>query len=524
MHPKKVLETSSNLQVSLVGVVMSIAQKVNSHECVIPQRGRKNLRAVAAGFAVLLLFNACSLGKEYTYSEVMFQHGFRQPARPADEQFPHKPDLSSLKGPLSVMEAVRIAFRNNPDISLAIARIRESEAVVDEANAAFWPSLSYYAEYTRADAPSIYLFKKIDQRSLPSGVDFNDPGRIDNYELGLAGSFNVYKGGRDLLRKKMAASGLQMEQLDRLAVENALTASVIHAYYNVLTAQDYVAIAHEALKTVELQLQIMSVQFKGGAVLKSDVLSLEVRLAEAKENAVRAENNYQLSLSALANLLGANPDTPIRLSGEQWKPEDVFPDYRAGVLEALRRRPELLQARQRLVHAAMAVDMEKAGYLPTINAHGKYYYDDSDPGFDRNRANWTAGALMDWNLFSGFGTKSAVERAKAALEQMYAADRKATLAVQLDVKTAYLKLSEANARRAVAQAGVAHAEESFHLVKREYEGGTAVITRYLDAELALNAARMRDVSARYDVKKADADVRRALGYFVSEDPEALDER
>ncbi len=508
----------------MVGVVMSIPQKVNSHECVIPQRGRKNLRAVAAGFAIALMLNACTLGKEYTYNEVISQHGFRQPARPADEQFPHKADLSSLKGPLSVMEAVRIALCNNPDIGLAIARIRETEAMMDEANAAFWPTLSYYTEYARADAPSMYLFKKIDQRSLPSGVDFNDPGRIDNYELGLTGSLNVYQGGGDLLRKKMAASGLQMEQLDRLAVENALAASVIHAYYNILTAQDFVAIAHDALKTVEAQLQIMSVRFQGGAVLKSDVLSLEVRVAEAQENAVRAENNCQLSLSALANLLGANPDTPIRLSGEQWKPEDVFPDYQAGVFEALRRRPELLQARQRLVHAAMAVDMEKAGYLPTINAHGKYYYDDSQPGFDRDRANWAAGAVLDWNFFSGFGTKSAVQRAKAALEQMYAADRKATLAVQLDVKTAYLKLSEANARRAVAQAGVAHAEESFRLVKREYEGGTATVTRYLDAELALNAARIRDVSARYDVKKAEADVCRALGYFVSADPEASDER
>ena len=73
-------------------------------------------------------------------------------------------------------------------------------------------------------------------------------------------------------------------------------------------------------------------------------------------------------------------------------------------------------------------------------------------------------------------------------------------------------MSEAKARLSVAKASVAQAEESLNLVRIQYEGGSATITRYLDAELALNTVRVRETSAVYDLRKARADIGRALGY------------
>ncbi len=475
-------------------------------------KGFSQISLGLVGVVVFVPLLGCAASKEYTYEKVMSEYGskpleVKQQARTAFE-----PDLTAVERPISIYDAIRVALRNNPDIELAISRIKQSEAIIDEANAAFWPVFSFYTEYTRADAPSVFLFKKLDQRGLPSPIDFNDPGKLENFEAGFSARYNIYRGGRDLLRSKMAETGLRIDQLDRLAVENALVASVIQVYYNVLAARDFIKIAHDSVETVHTQLQVMTVKFKGGGVLKSDVLSLEVRLAQARENVIKAENNYKLSLSALANLLGADPDTNIALSGAEWQPVELPGDYRAGLLEALGKRPELLKARQKLVQTAMALDMKKAGYLPSVNAQAKYYSDDSGLEYDKKRANWMAGAVFDWDIFAGFSTKAGVQKARAVLDQMFAADRKTTLSIQLDVKTAYLRFSEAKARLAVAQASVAQAEESLNLVKKQYEGGSATITRYLDAELALHTARVRDTSAQYDMKKAQADIGRALGY------------
>ena len=463
-------------------------------------------------FAASLLSCGCTVNKDYSYERIAAEYGLELSETKAAAKPEFKPDLSCLEKPVSVLDSIRIAIYNNPDIDIAISSIRQAEAAIDEANAAFWPAFSFYTEYTKADSPSTYLFKKIDQRKLPAGTDFNDPGKIENFEMGFSARYNIYNGGRDVLRKRMAETGLEIGRLDWLSVENALVASVIQAYYNTLAVLDFIAIANESVKTVDSQLRIMIVKYKAGGALKSDILSLEVRLARAGENAIRAENNYKLSVAALANLLGADADTKIELSGAEWYPVELPSDYNAGIIEAFGMRPELLKVRQQLIQSKMALDMEKNGYMPRLDARGKYYSDDSGLSYYSDRANWAAGIILNWDIFTGFNTTARVEKARAVLNQMLAADRKATQAIQLDVKTSYLRLSGAKARLAVAEASVAQAEESLNLVRKQYEGGSATITRYLNAELAFNTARVRDRSAFYDCKKAQADIGRALGF------------
>jgi outer membrane protein len=108
-----------------------------------------------------------------------------------------------------------------------------------------------------------------------------------------------------------------------------------------------------------------------------------------------------------------------------------------------------------------------------------------------------------------------VDQAKSALDEMFAHDRKTTQTVQLDLKSAYLSLAEAKARIEVTRAIVEQAEESLSLVKKEYEGGSATITRYLEAESALNRARILARAAYYDREKSLASVGRGLGYWAN---------
>lgn len=461
-------------------------------------------------FPVVIL--GCTTGKDYTYESIVTEYNLERYETTPGQQTEPEADLSYLKRPISILDGIRIAIHNNPDMDIAISRIRQSEATIDEANAAFWPLLSFYTEYVKADSPSTYLSKIIDQRKLASETDFNYPGRIENFETGLSARWNIYNGGRDVLRKKMSEIGLEIDRLDRLTVENALTASVIQTYYSVLAAKDFIRIARESVATVEDELRVMLVKFKAGGALKSDILSLEVRLAQTRENLIRAQNNYKLTLAALANLMGADADTDIELSGAEWQPVELPADYNDGIVAALGIRPELFKARKQIIQSRMALDMEKGGYLPRLDVQGRYYSDDPGLSYSSNRDNWVAGAILNWDVFTGFSTDAKVRKARAVLDQMLAADRKTTQSVQLDVKTAYLRMFEAKARLSVAEASVEQAEESLNLVRIQYEGGSATITRYLDAELALNKARVRETSAFYDCKKAQADIGRAVGY------------
>ncbi len=420
-------------------------------------------------------------------------------------------EVCVLDKPVSLADAIKIALKNNPDTQMAAARIDQAGALIEKADSAFYPTLGLYTEYMQGNSPSAYLFKSIDQRKLPPNTDFNDPGWFENYETGVQGKVNLYNGGRDLLNKKMAATGLNINQLDRRAIENSLVALVIIAYYDFLAAKDFIEIAQESAATVRTELEIMQVRLNAGGVLKSDVLSLEVRLAQAKEEVVRSQNRLKLTMAALANLLGVSPDREIIIKASEPQSIEVPENYTGGVVHALEKRPELKKVREQLRQSRMALDMSGSEYLPSIDLQGKYYHDDPDMSYDGSRENWTVAMVLNWYFFTGFSTRADMKNATAKIEEILAADRKTVLAIQLDVKNAYLILSEARARLEVAEKSVASAEESLDLVKKQYEGGSATITRYLEAELARNTAKIRVTRAFYDREQALADIGRAIG-------------
>jgi len=475
----------------------------------------RNLLSASLGAFLLCCFLVGCLNQEkYSYIRIKAEYEGRRAVQkgtgigstPADERTPSRP--------LSLAAAISIALENNPDIDMAIARIHQSEAMVDASTASFWPAFSVYGEYLQGDAPSAYLFKTIDQRKLPPDVNFNDPGWFENYEVGLQGRINLFNGGRDLLRKRMAETGLGIHSLDRESVENALIASVSRGFYNALAAQAYITIARESVSMVKTELEIMLVRYKAGGVLKSDVLSLEVRLAQAREDLVKAENHFSFSIASLANLLGLDAETSLSLKAEESLPPALPEDFQGGLQYALEHRPEIKKIRLQISQAAMELDLGRSQYLPRLDAQAKYYMDDPDLDFETERDNWTAGILLNWDLFTGLSTRAQISKARALLNERIAADRKTVKAVQLDLKAAYLNLTEARERLSVSKTSVAQAEESLRLVRTQYEGGSATVTRYLEAELALNTARMRATRAFYDREKAVADLGRALGYWA----------
>nr|WP_205241826.1 TolC family protein [Desulfobulbus alkaliphilus] len=427
---------------------------------------------------------------------------------------------ASSAAPLSLAEAIETAFANNPDLEQAKWRIEQARAMRAMAEAAFWPQLTAYTEYMQGDAPSAYLFKTIDQRMLPPDIDFNNPGWFENFESGIRGRMNLFNGFQDYSATMMARSDIDISRGQRAQVVNNLTAEVISTFYNVLSARDFIRIAETSVDTVAEQYRITQVHYEGGAAYKADLLSLEVRQAEAHEQLVASRNRLQLARAALANLMGLDPAAWIEqgavLAENTGQPPTIPDHYDAGIILALAHRPELLQARQQVIKSHIGMTAAKGTYLPRLDLVAAYYLADPNLEYNLDRENWTAALVLNWDIFTGFSRSARVNQAQAVFRQMLAADRSAILQVKHDVKTSYLKRQEAEARSMVAMRSVESAEESFRLIKELYRGGAVPITRYLEAELDRNRARMRSTTAFYDRIRADAEVARALGLWALE--------
>jgi len=432
----------------------------------------------------------------------------------------NKEKKTELRETLTLEKAIDLALKNNPDVARSRASLKKAQAILAEANSAFWPSLSFYTEYLQGDCPSSFWFKHIDQREVdPDDMndpdDFNDPGWFENYETGIQGKLNLFRGGRDVLNKKIAKKRKKISQLEKIQVINQLKSSVINAFYNTKAAKDLINITQRSIRIVKKDLEQTRIRYKAGGALKSDLLSMQVRLSMAQEDLVKAKNRYKRSLSTLSNLLGYNAAKDFRLA--ESKELDLItelPDsYQEAVDYALMHRPESKKIHQRVIKRAIALDKAKSYYMPNVNVLGKYYHDDPNLSFDQNRENWTIGIRLDWDLFSGLSRQARIKQAESSIQEMFAQDKKTAQAIQLEVKKALLQLKEAKSRQEVARKSVKQAKESLRLVRRQYKGGSSTITRYLNAELDLKRSQYRYSLAFFARQKALADLARALGYW-----------
>ena len=85
------------------------------------------------------------------------------------------------------------------------------------------------------------------------------------------------------------------------------------------------------------------------------------------------------------------------------------------------------------------------------------------------------------------------------------------MAVEQEVKIAYLKLQESLARLHVTDVSVQSADEALRLVKEERQAEVVTVTRYIEAEVARNTAQSNSIAAHYDALSAEAALKKAIG-------------
>ncbi len=413
---------------------------------------------------------------------------------------------------INIFEAINIAMSSNPELMSREARIRAAEAKRGQVKSAFWPRLTLESEYMRTDAPRWIFSKIIDSREISMQSDFNDPPILDNVENGISFKYNLYRGGIDRRSLDQSEFFNKISKFQYDETLNYIVLSVIVSYYDVLAARDRVKVAEESVNTVKSQLRSTDILYENGAALKSDVLSLKVRLAEAKDLLLTSKNSYELAMVAFKTILGQSLHSSYLLSDHEWKPMPVPETPEKALAMAKENRGIVNAAAEGIKTAEAEISKALGGYLPEANMWGSYYYDDSNPKFDMDEENWVVAFRMDWTIFDGFLTKNRIAEARAGLDEAEAEMKKALLHIERDVRSAYLNLSAAKDKLAVAAVSVEQAEESLRLVKLSYEGGAANITRYLDAELDLTTARTLNIKASYDVKKAIANCFYATGY------------
>ncbi len=403
-------------------------------------------------------------------------------------------------------EAVQFAMKNNPDAQIALKRIASSAAAIREANASFYPQLGIQAGYSRTNTPMYSFGNILNQGVFSNTIDFNNPGETDDLQFMLQLTYRIYNGGRSQAGVDAANAQKKAAMLQEQAVKNSLGFAVVKSFFNIVQARANVSARQAAVQAIDASIH----RFEEGALLKQELLNLEVQQSLASENLIQAQHGLDLSKQSLLNVLG--------LTGNQVKiNQDQTPTQAVPTRPDFKDRSEI-KAMQFVIQARQAgLRQAKSGYYPTADAFGSYQV---DKGFEMGSGSgdsWMAGIRVNMTLFDGKQTDARVQQANIALAQAKDELRKMELAYGLEIRQAVLNLDQTNKRCQVTKKMVASAQESARLFRERFKAGLVLSSELIDTENRLTDAQVRHAMANAEYRIAVANLRRACGLLQYSD-------
>lgn len=411
---------------------------------------------------------------------------------------------------LDLDEVIHLTLEANPDIHSALQQIRLADATLMRARAEFYPTLGVSENYGVTDNPSMAFMYQLNQAQLTFNQDFNHPRVTDNFDTRLRYQHRLYAGGRRLAEWDGATFELGASRLGLAAVQNQLIFRAAEAYYRLLQADELVRVRQEAVGQVQRHLEIVEARFRAQTAVKSDVLSVQVRLAEVREALITALNQVTLAWAVLENVTGVPLDQqplPDRAPQAPWS--ERVEQIQTAVGDALARRPELGQLSNQRMAALSGVEAARSGKRLAVDFVTDYDVYTGD--FRRGNDTFFTGLVVSLNLFDGGRTTADVCKAIARVRDLTARHRRAMLDIELDVRRSHLQLKDAQERLNVATQAIEQARESLREIEVRYRGQTATITQLLDAQVALSNAQVRQANARAEVEVAGSALQRAIG-------------
>ena len=393
------------------------------------------------------------------------------------------------------------------DHSLAAAR-HQAEAAGFEAQAARaqrWPTVAVGGSYTQLDDSPAFDFAFTGLPLTPPEL-FED----DKYVMGSASlTIPLFTSGR--ISSSIAAAEARERGVG--AQVTAATAdvklAVADSYVEVLRARKAHGVASSSVQTLEALTRDTTSMFERELVPKNELLAVQVALADARQNELRAANAAEVAAAAYNRRLGAPLDRPVELSETLAVPVELAQDLPALVEQAKSRRAELDAFDAQAEAYGQLARTERSRVLPQVALSGGYQYLENQ--FLDDETVGMAGIGVQWALFDGGQSRkraAALERNRRATEQQRA---DASSQIELQVRQAYLGIQESRQRVIVTAQAAEQADENLRIARERYTAGLGTQTQLLQAEtLRVQALRNRD-DASLDAGLAQLRLARAVG-------------
>ncbi|HCC55572.1 MAG TPA: TolC family protein [Desulfobulbaceae bacterium] len=396
--------------------------------------------------------------------------------------------------PLTLTEALATAAKNHPQIEEAVANLAATEARLGQSKANYWPQINLAADWNKGDSFLTALggIKKTEVATTSVVL------RQNLYDFGRTAGASAAALGA----KAAAEEGVSVSRQD-------VAFRVKAAWYLVLAAERQVEASRKTVMAREGLARQAGEFFRHGIRSRVEVARSEASLFAGKSLLIRAKNNRDLARLELANAMGLNSLADRSLAEPEAHTDHPVPETLTSLREeALRNRNELKRLASLKDAASGSLRSARSGYLPTLS--GTASYGEAAQSLLPEGQVWALGVNLSLPVFSGFATQEQVREADAAIHSVNAQQKNLQLQVAREVESAWLGISEAQARLTASSKEAEAAQESQRLSLERYQEGLGTMVEALDAQAQSLNAETAQIQAGYDQKIARARLDRAL--------------
>jgi multidrug efflux system outer membrane protein len=444
-----------------------------------------------------LVIAGCTVGPDYKAPQVTVAPTYRdQPAQPSAASLADAPwwtvfDDKALQGLLAE------ALANNLDVQVAVTRVDQARALVGVARSEALPQIGYQAFVAgeRSAAPG----------SPAGALTYATYGGLIN----AAWELDVW--GRIRRSTEAARANLMAQEDIRRGVMLTLVSDLAASYFRLIELDRELAIARQSADDYKKNVRLFTLRYEAGRDSR-----LAVDRAEAAYQASR-DRIAQLTLligqqeNVISILVGAFPRGIER--GRTLVDQSLPQSPLGQTTDLLKRRPDILEAEQRMVQANAEVGVAQADFYPTIGLSALA----GGQGLNLDKAEgagfgiWNAAASLAGPIFTGGRLTETLRQRRAQWDESVVQYKSTILTAFKETSDALIAQRNLVDRRAALQDQVEALRHAVQLSMDRFDAGRASYFEVLEAEQQLYPAEYTLAQTQGDQLVAVVNLYKALG-------------
>lgn len=390
----------------------------------------------------------------------------------------------------TLQECLDYAYQNN--IQVRQSRNNQLSGIEDtkQAKAALFPSLVASTTQSYTNYPS----SEVTDNNSYTGT------------YGITAGMTIFEGGK--LRTEVKRQKVQ-NQMDALSVEesvNDIRIAIVQAYMQCLYAADAVRINRSTAEASKAQRDRAEEMLRTGSISRVDFAQLQSQYSSDEYQIVVAGStldNYKLQLKQLLELDIMEEMNPAVPGVKEENVLKALPPKNEVYETALKVMPQIRRGELGIEAAKLEEKSARAGFFPSISLSasvgtGHMSNNDFESGSQIwNRFNKNVGLTLNIPIFSNRKNRTAVNKAKIALNDSYLEWTSLQKELLRNVESAYLDAVSAQAQYLSAREKEKYARESYELTSEQFRVGVKNTVELITAQNEYSAAQQQVLQAKY---------------------------